>query len=579
MHGFEIILTIITSLGAALVLGYITHRIGLSPIVGYLLAGLVIGPYTPGFVGNVQINSELAEVGVILLMFVVGLQFHWRDLLAVKAIAIPGAIAQSIVATIFGILVGTAFGWSVGAGLVLGIAIAVASTVVLIRVLTDNNVLATPQGHSAVGWLVVEDIFTVIVLVLLPATASILHGTEHGGFYTIFKALFISLGKLAVLALLMAMIGSRVIPWIMETVARSRSKELFTLAVLVMAIGIAAGSAWIFGASLALGAFLAGIVINRSPVGHQAISDVLPMRDAFAVLFFVSVGMLFDPRFLIEQPGLVLAVLGIILLAKPLTALLIVVLLGHPVRTALTVAIGLAQIGEFSFILSSMGRSLNVLPDAGQSVLVAGALISITLNPLLFRNIDRIESYLQRHAGLWRFLTWRVKEKYWNTAQESGREKEKIRAVVVGYGPVGQTLTRILNDFEIKPVIIEMNVNTVKSLIERGYKAIYGDGSKKEILEAAGVGQSEYLLITLPEPAAHNQMMVYAKEINPDIRILVRAQYLTQRKELEEAGVYQAAYEELEIGLALADLLLREIGLDENEIAREAEKVRIELTG
>ena len=355
MHDLPLITTIAAAFTAAWVLGLITQKLKLSPIVGYLLAGIVIGPYSPGFVGDAHLAAQLAEVGVILLMFGVGLHFHLDDLLAVRNVALPGAVGQSLVATLLGVVVAMAFGWSVRSGLVLGMALSVASTVVLIRVLTDHRMLDTTHGHVAVGWLIVEDIFTVIVLVLIPAMGtSDPNGAGPGR--SLWIALPLALAKLGALVAILGLAGSRAVPWIMVQVARLRSRELFTLTVLVMAIAIATVSAYTFGASLALGAFLAGMIVGRSPVAHQAAADALPLRDAFAVLFFTSVGMLFDPMFLVRQPLLTLACLGIVLIGKPLAALTIVAAIGYPARTALTVALGLAQIGEFSFILSEVAR-------------------------------------------------------------------------------------------------------------------------------------------------------------------------------------------------------------------------------
>lgn len=575
MHDSGLVFTITAGLAGALVLGCITHRLGLSPIVGYLLAGVALGPHTPGLVADPKIAAELADLGVILLMFGVGLHFHLKDLLAVKWIAVPGAIGQSVAATLLGTFIFRALGWTLGAGLVLGIAVSVASTVVLIRVLMDNDSLQTPAGHAAVGWLVMEDLLTVIVLVLLPACAG---ATQNAGAGGVLAGLAMALGKLVLLGVAMAVIGARVIPWLMERVARSRSRELFTLTVLVVALGIATGSAWVFGASIALGAFLAGMVVSQSSVSHQAASDALPMRDAFAVLFFVSVGMLFNPLALLEHPGMLLSVLGIILLAKPLAALAIVAALGYPVRTALTVALGLAQIGEFSFILSEMGRSLGVLPQAGHDVLVAAALISISLNPLLFRQVGNIESWLERRPNLWRLLTWRFKERNGLHAPPDNNDAAApVRAVVVGYGPVGQVLTRILRDFGIQPAVIELNVDTVKALRSQGLPAIYGDASRPDILQAAQVPQAQYLLVTLPDAQARLSVVAAARALNPAIRVLVRARYLAERDTLDTAGVKAVAYEEAEIAVTLAGILLREIGLKDEEIVQKASQIRTEL--
>src|SRR5688500_900917 len=375
MHDLPLITTIAAAFTAAWVLGILTQKLRLSPIVGYLLAGIVIGPHTPGYVGDAKIASQLAEVGVILLMFGVGLHFHLKDLLAVRTVAVPGALGQSLVATLLGLAVAASFGWPVRSGLVLGMAMAVASTVVLMRVLMDNRMLDTTHGHVAVGWLIVEDVLTVIVLVLIPALGTSQGAAAGGGHAaespaSLWVTLPIALLKLAALVAILLVAGSKVIPWVMVRVARLRSRELFTLTVLVMAIAVAAASQYVFGASMALGAFLAGMVVGQSPVSQQAAADALPLRDAFAVLFFASVGMLFDPAFLLREPGLVMAALGIVMIGKPLAALVIVALIGYPARTGLTVALGLAQIGEFSFILSELGRQHGLVNEAGHNVLV-----------------------------------------------------------------------------------------------------------------------------------------------------------------------------------------------------------------
>jgi CPA2 family monovalent cation:H+ antiporter-2 len=405
MHGnLDLILTLTGGLAAALAFGYVTHRLGLSPIVGYLLAGVAVGPNTPGFVANREIAEQLAEVGVILLMFGVGLHFHFRELLAVRRIALPGAIGQSLVATALGAATAWAFGWGWTAGVVYGLAISVASTVVLTRVLLDHNDLHTPTGHIAVGWLVVEDLFTVGVLVLLPA----LFGDREAGVGRLPLALGLAAVKIGALVALTFLLGGRLIPWLLERMDATGSRELFTLAVLVVALGIAVGSATLFGVSMALGAFLAGMVVGRSDFSLRAASEALPMRDAFAVLFFVSAGMLFDPRSLLEAPAMAAATFAIIVLAKPLAALGIALGLGYPPKVALAVAVALAQIGEFSFILAALGKGLGLLPDAATNALVAAAIVSIALNPLLYRLVDPVEAWAARRPRLWHWLTARA---------------------------------------------------------------------------------------------------------------------------------------------------------------------------
>ena len=468
MHHLDLILTLTGGLAAALVFGYLTQRLGLSPIVGYLLAGIAVGPYTPGYVANRALAEQLAEVGVILLMFGVGLQFHLKELLAVRRVALPGAIVQSILATVLGAVVARAFGWSWSAGIVFGLALSVASTVVLMRVLTDNNDLHTPTGHIAVGWLVIEDLFTVLVLVLLPA----LVGGQQTGLSHVPLALGLGMLKVAILVACIFLIGGRLIPWLLERVVATHSRELFTLTVLVLALGIAVGSATLFGVSMALGAFLAGMVVGRSDFSLRAASEALPMRDAFAVLFFVAVGMLLHPRHLLEAPGLVATTLGVILLGKPLAALGIVLLLRYPLRVALAVAVALAQIGEFSFILAILGKELGLLTDAAMHTVVATAIISITLNPLLYRLIDPVAAWIAHRPRLGGWLTTRTHTRLSHKAalmpDRTPTASPGHRAVVVGYGPVGQTVTRLLQENNIEPTIIELNRDTVRCLREAG---------------------------------------------------------------------------------------------------------------
>lgn len=385
MHDVDLLLTLTGALTAAVVLGYLTQRLGLSPIVGYLLAGLVVGPNTPGFVANQRLADELAEIGVILLMFGVGLHFRFRELLSVWRVAVPGAIAQIVVATCLGWLLTFAMGWPWRDALVFGLAVAVASTVVLLRVLEDNQRLRSPAGNIAVAWLLVEDLFTALVLVMLPAAAADQPGIVGMGIVVGWAVL-----KFALLILFVLLLGWRVIPWLLERIAATHSRELFTLAVLVFALGIAVSAARIFGVSMALGAFLAGMAVARSDYCARAADEALPMRDAFAVLFFVSVGMLLDPGLLVTAPWFIVGTLAIILLGKPLAALAILVLLGQRWRLGLAVAVALAQIGEFSFILATLADRLGILPKDGMHALVAAAMISISLNPLLYRTAIRL---------------------------------------------------------------------------------------------------------------------------------------------------------------------------------------------
>ncbi|MDP9351377.1 MAG: cation:proton antiporter, partial [Chloroflexota bacterium] len=486
-HETGLIATISVALAVAFAGGFLATRLRLPPIVGYLLAGVVIGPFTPGFVGDPEIAPQLAEIGVILLMFGVGIHFSLRDLLAVRSIALPGAIGQIAIAT--ALATGVAvwwWDWSPGEGLVLGLAISVASTVVLLRALMEHGTLDSSHGRVAVGWLIVEDLFTVLALVLLPVLAVPLGGEPRAELATAggnpLVALGLALGKVAIFAVLMFFVGGRAVPWLLTQVARSGSRELFTLAVLAVALGIAFGSAALFGVSLALGAFLAGLVVGESDQSHQAAADALPLRDAFAVLFFVSVGMLFDPSFLLESPGRLLAVLTIIVLGKALAAFLIVVTLGHPVRTGLVVAAGLAQIGEFSFILAELGRSLELLPEEGHNLILAGALLSITLNPLLFLAIDPIERWLRGRSGL-STLLGRRDGSVPVPAGGTGGHGLREHAIVCGYGRVGGIIGEALARHGFPYVVIEQDQRRVERLREREIPALWGDASNRTVLE------------------------------------------------------------------------------------------------
>jgi len=582
LHDLPLITTIAVAFTAAWCLGLLTQRLRLSPIVGYLVAGVLIGPRTPGFVGDVHLAQQLAEVGVILLMFGVGLHFHLDDLLAVKSVAIPGALGQSLVATLMGVLVFTALGLPVAAAAVIGAAMSVASTVVLMRVLMDADALNSPPGHVAVGWLLVEDMLTVVVLVLIPILgggADAAHSSEMG----LWPTLGLALLKLGVLVALVMSAGSRIVPWVMVQVARLRSRELFTLTVLVFSIAIAAGSFAVFGASMALGAFLAGMVVAQSPVSHQAAADALPMRDAFAVLFFVSVGMLFDPAFVFQQPWMILAALGVILLAKPLAALAIVAMLGHSARTALTVAIGLAQIGEFSFILSELARRHHLMPEAGHNTLVAAAIISITINPLLFRSLPALESWLRGRPRLWRLLNGsaerRARQANRATQAELGERLAAAQrlAVVVGYGPVGRSVERLLRDAGLATVVVDMNVDTVLALTAQGLPAVFGDASRESILEQAGMRHASHLVVTLPQAAARLAVVAAGRSLNADARVLVRANYLREREDLERAGATSAVFEEAEAAVALARLVLADTGAQREVVERKVLDLRLQL--
>jgi CPA2 family monovalent cation:H+ antiporter-2 len=451
-------------------------------------------------------------------------------------------------------------GWEWPAAITFGGAVSVASTVVLVRVLSDNGDLHTRAGHIAVGWLVVEDLLTVVALVMLPAVAGGGPATPGG----IALAVAVAVAKMLALVVLTVVGGGRVIPWVMERVAATRSRELFTLAVLVMALGIAVGSARVFGVSMALGAFLAGMVVGRSEFGLRAASDALPMRDAFAVLFFVSVGMLFDPFAAVRSPVAIALALAIVLIAKPVAALVIVLGLGYPSRVALPVAVALAQIGEFSFILAAVGGQLGVMPADAVNTLVATAIVSITLNPLLYRSLHIWQRWLAQR---------------WPSAVEPGEESpvdglaSAQRAIVVGYGPVGQTVTELLLDNQIEPTVIELNLDTVRRLLVFDVRAIYGDASRPDVLGQAGVSQASYLILTSAAGGLDEEVIRRAKELNPGIHVLARTQYIHQLSKLQRAGAEDVFAAEGEVALAFAMRILERLGATGEQIERERQRV------
>jgi CPA2 family monovalent cation:H+ antiporter-2 len=590
MHEYDLIILLALGFTIALGFGYITQRLHLSPILGYLLAGVAVSPSTPGPSVDKHLAMQISEVGVILLLFGVGLHFSIKDLLAVKRVSLPGAVVQSLTATALATVFLHWLGYSWGAGLIMGMAISVASTVVLIRVLSDNNVLNTSQGHIAVGWLIVEDIFTVLMLVLLPALGGFildkgdaiplsifgiaLYEGEAGPL-TIFLSFIFAMAKIGLLAVVVLLGGKKFIPWILSQIARTRSRELFTLAVLALALLIATGSVLIFEASFALGAFLAGMAVGQSKLSEQAAADALPMKDAFAVLFFVAVGMLFDPVVLLEQTELFLVLMGIILIAKPLAALIVVVVLGYSTTTAFTVALALAQIGEFSFILSGEARKLGFITPENESVLIAAAILSLALNPLLFRTVPMLERILGKHKKLWSLLNWRVAQRA-NELKPAKRDDltEQRKAVVVGYGPVGETITRIFKRANIHPVIIDMNVDTIAFLHENGIEAVFGDASKADILKAAGIEQASYLVITPPDLTSRIPVASTARNLNENVIIYSRAHYIKERAMLEKTGVSKVCCEEVESAIGIAGMVLQNEGADEVRIKEETADIR-----
>ena len=569
MHELDLILTLAASLGAALVFGYLTQRLGLSPIVGYLIAGVALGPYTPGFTANQALAEQLAEVGVILLLFGVGLQFKIEELLAVRRVALPGALVASVAVATLGAIAAHTSGWSWTQSIVFGLTLSVASTVVLVRVLSDNRELHTSAGHIAIGWLVVEDVFTVIVLVLLPA---IFAGGATPGRIAVSAAL--TLAKVVGLVLITAMVGPRLIPGMLDRVAATRSRELFTLTILVLALGIAAGST-AFGVSMPLGAFLAGLVVGRSDYSLRAATEALPMRDAFAVLFFVSVGMLLDPVAVMRSPGLVIAAFLAVVIGKPLVASLVLWMMRYPLRTILTVAMSIGQIGEFSFILAVLGRDLAVLPPEAMNIVVAVSIASITLTPVASRLADPLERWLIRRSGI--FGTARTGNEEPGTGAASSLNP-RDRAVVVGYGPTGRTVARLLRDNAISPTVIELNMDTVRALRLEGTSAVYGDARHADTLITAGVRHADTLIVSGADSGT-SETIRNARELNPELHVFARGAYLRDVATLREAGAERVFSGEGEVALAMTEAVLRRLGATPEQIDRERARVHEDLFG
>jgi len=565
MNDAGIVLTLAGSLAAALVFGYITQRLGLSPIVGYLVAGLAIGPHTPGFIADPHVAEQFADIGVILLMFGVGLQFHVEELLEVRRIAVPGAIVQSGIATIVGALSAHAFGWTWPGAIVFGLSLSLASTVVLVRVLSDRRQLHTDAGHIAVGWLVVQDILAVLVLVLLPALKD---GSSPGA---LAMGIVLAIVKVAALAAFAALVGRRAIPAILDRIAATRSRELFTLAVLALAIGLAVGSAAVFGVSIALGAFLAGMVVGSSDYSLRAATDALPMRDAFAVLFFVSVGMLLRPSVLLESPALMLTALAIVLILNPITASIVARLMRYPARTVATVAMSLGQIGEFSFILATLGRNLAIVPADAIDIVVATAIISITINPLAFRAIEPVERWLAQKR-----LARIARDPEAMDMGASSRLDPQGRAIVIGYGPTGRTVTRLLKENGIAPTVVDLNVDAVRALRDEGVSAVYGDARQPETLVSAGLPHAATLIVSGADTGSP-EIIRHARTINPGVHVFVRSGYLRDVPPLKRAGAEQVFSGEGEVALAMTEAVLRRLGATADQIDRERDRVRQEL--
>jgi CPA2 family monovalent cation:H+ antiporter-2 len=574
MHGYDLILTLAAGLGFALFFGYLTHRIGLSPIVGYLLAGTLVGPGTPGIVIDIAIAEQLAEVGVILLMFGVGLQFHVEELLAVRGVAVPGALLQCSVSTVAGAVIARGMGWGWDAGIVFGIALAVASTVVVVRVLSDYNSLHTPAGHIAVGWLVVEDVFTVVAIVLLPALFG--RAETH---QPLWQAVAITALEVTALVAFTAIVGVQVIPRVLDLVAKTRSRELFTLTVLVIALGIAVGAATIFGVSMALGAFLAGMVVGRSDYSQRAASDALPMRDAFAVLFFVSVGMLLDPASLLDSPWLFLGTLPIVLMVSPAATFAFMWFVRQPFKAGLTVSVALAQIGEFSFILSTLGRELGLFTMEASNTIVATSIVSIVLNPLLYRAIDPITQWVTRRPAVARRLERPGGVDHSPGDRVRRAETRAHRAVLIGYGPTGRTVARMLQENGIEPTVIEINIDTVRAMREQGLDAVYGDATRPDTLMEAGMAGADNLILTSAGMTHSEEVIRAARQLNPNIRVLARAQYLRDLPALKRAGANTVFTGEGEVALAFIEEMLGRLGATAEQIDRERARAHDELFG
>ncbi len=547
-HDTALINMIAIGLGLAFVLGALANRLRLSPLVGYLVAGIVVGPFTPGFVADQTLANQLAEIGVMLLMFGVGLHFSLKDLMAVKTIAIPGAIAQIAVATVLGWGVASLMGWPVLHGVIFGFSLATASTVVLLRAMEERRLLETTRGKIAVGWLIVEDLACVLALVMMPVIAGVFGPEANGKAHSVGSVLA-SIGwtfvQLGLFVTVMLVVGRRVIPWVLERIAGTGSRELFTLSVLAIALGVAFGAATLFGVSFALGAFFAGMMLNESELSHKAAHDSLPLRDAFAVLFFVSVGMLFDPLILVEHPWQVLATVAIIMFGKSIAAFVIVRAFGHSKGTALTISASLAQIGEFAFIIAGLGVALKILPPAGQSLVLAGALVSIMLNPLVFGLLD----------------SWQAKQE----AAAAPSEPEPApgpstdlndHAIVIGYGRVGSELAQVLRDRGVPVLVIDDNRDHVERAHAAGIAGIRGSAAADRVLAEAHPERAKIAVLAIPQPLEAGEALAKLRAINPSLTLLARAHSDAEVKHLLQHGADGAVMAERELAHSLAEMVM-----------------------
>ena len=550
-HSVTLITTIAAALGLALILGFVAARLKLPPLVGYLIAGIIIGPATPGFVADVDLSHQLAEIGVMLLMFGVGLHFSLDELLAVRRIALPGAIVQIAVATLLGTAVAAMWGWSLAGSIVFGLGLSVASTVVLLRALESRGMLETVNGHIAVGWLVVEDLVMVLVLVLLPPLAAWLGDSARVvGDRSLLTTLALTLSQVAVFIALMLVVGRRVFPWLLWQVAGTGSRELFTLCVVAAAVGIAYGSAALFGVSFALGAFFAGMVMRESPLSYRAAEESLPLRDAFSVLFFVSVGMIFEPQVLIREPLHVLVVIAIIVVGKSLAAFFLVLLFRYPLNTALTVSASLAQIGEFSFILAGLGVSLGVLPTAGQNLILAGAIISIALNPLVFQAIEPAQTWIRARSKLAQALE-RPDDPLAALPMTVDLNRLAGQVVLVGYGRVGRRIGEALTAQGIPFVVAEENREIVEKLRANDIPAVSGDASDPAVLIQAHIHRARVLVIATPDSLNVRRMIETARTVNPRVEIIVRTHSEEEAALLEKENAGTVFFGEHELARSM----------------------------
>lgn len=556
-HNISLITTLAAGFGIALILGFAAERMKVPALVGYLAAGILIGPTTPGFVADMHIAAQLSEIGVMLLMFGVGLHFSLDDLMAVKRIAIPGAVVQMVCATLLGMAVAWGWGWTWGHGLLLGLSLSCASTVVLLKALEARGLLDSMNGRIAVGWLVVEDLATVLVLVLLPPLAGVLGGeAQHaGGPQEIWLAIARTLLEVCAFIGLMMIVGRKLIPWLLWHIAATGSRELFTLSIVAAAIGIAFGAAQLFSVSFALGAFFAGMVMRESEFSHRAAEESLPLRDAFSVLFFVSVGMLFQPSILIDKPMQVLAIVAIIMIGKSLAAMALVLALRYPLNTALTVAASLAQIGEFSFILAGLGQALGLMTNEGMSLILAGALFSIALNPLMFSAIEPLRRWVLEKSAVARELERRGDPLAELPVSTERRYLEK-QVVLVGYGRVGQRIADALDCQGIPYVVADQNRELVESLRNKGVAAVSGDAAEPSVLIQAHIADAAMLIIASPDPINVYQMVETARKLNPDIEIVLRTHGETESEKLRKDNLGTVFYGEEELAKGMSTHVL-----------------------